>query len=252
MRFLSELGLRIIPLLILFILFALFIAPLFAGICNLGNVSGIIITLLLILICFKPEIITSLKRPVLIISGIVVSIGVIAVIVINIFMVASMRDYPDNKNSTVIVLGCRVKGERPSLMLKRRLDSAYDYLSVNPDAVAVVSGGKGSDEAISEAQCMKNYLSDKGISPERIIMEDKSSSTYENFKFSKKIIEENHLCSDTVIVTDGYHQLRAEMIAKNLGYKNTANISAPTSPWLVPTYWVREWFGIVYQIISSI
>ena len=82
-------------------------------------------------------------------------------------------------------------------------------------------------------------------------MEDKSSSTYENLEFSKSIIEENNLCSDIVIVTDGYHQLRAEMIAKNLGYENISNISAPTSPWLVPTYWVREWFGVAYQFISE-
>ncbi len=243
---------RIVSLLVILIFFGLFIAPLFAGIYNLGNISGIIITSLLAFFCIKPDIILSIKKPVLIVSGVIVSLGVIILLVINIFMIASMRDYPESKNPTVIVLGCQVKGDRPSLMLKRRLDSAYDYLSANPESKAIVSGGKGNDEIMSEAKCMKDYLCDKGISSERIIMEDKSSSTYENLKFSKSVIEKNNLCRDIVIVTDGYHQLRAEMIAKSLDYQNISNISAPTSPWLVPTYWVREWFGVAYQFISGI
>lgn len=243
--------LRIIPVILLLILLALFIAPLFFGICNLGNIAGIIITSLLAFLLIKPDIISKIPRPLLIISGIIAVMGFIVLLIINVFMIKSVNDYPQNKDSTVIVLGCRVKENRPSLMLKRRLDSAYEYLSANPDTVVIVSGGKGSDEIISEAECMKNYLCEKGISSGRIIMEDKSASTSENLKFSKSIIENNNLCSDIVIVTDGYHQLRAEMIAKNLGYENISNISAPTSPWLVPTYWVREWFGVVYQFISE-
>ena len=242
---------RLIPLVILLILLAFFIAPLFAGICNLGNIAGIIITSLLAFLLIKPEIISKIPKPLLILSEIIAVIGFIILLIINVFMIKSVNDYPQNKNSTVIVLGCRVKGDRPTLMLKRRLDSAYEYLSVNPDALVIVSGGKGDDEIMSEAKCMKDYLCGKGISSERIIMEDKSASTFENLKFSKSIIENSNLCSDIVIFTDGYHQLRAEMIAKNLGYENISNISAPTSPWLVPTYWVREWFGVAYQFISE-
>lgn len=242
---------RLIPLLIILILLAFFIAPLFAGICNLGNIAGIIMTSLISFMLIKPDIISKIPRPVLIISGIIAVIGFIILLIINVFMIKSVNDYPQNKNSTVIVLGCRVKEGRPSLMLKRRLDSAYEYLSENPDTFVIVSGGKGNDEIMSEAECMRDYLCEKGISSDRIIMEDKSSSTYENLEFSKSIIEENNLCSDIVIVTDGYHQLRAEMIAKSLDYENISNISAPTSPWLVPTYWVREWFGVAYQFLSD-
>lgn len=242
---------RLIPLLIILILLAFFIAPLFAGICNLGNTSGIIMTSLISFMLIKPDIISKIPRPVLIISGIIAFIGFIILLIINVSMIKSINDYPQNKNSTVIVLGCRVKGDRPTLMLKRRLDSAYEYLSGNPDTFVIVSGGKGNDEIMSEAECMRDYLCEKGISSDRIIMEDKSSSTYENLEFSKSIIEENNLCSDIVIVTDGYHQLRAEMIAKRLDYENISNISAPTSPWLVPTYWVREWFGVAYQFLSD-
>lgn len=243
---------QIIPLSVLLFFLALFIAPVFAGICNIGNIAGIIITSLLSFLIIKPDILSKLPKPVAVISGIITALGFIILLIINISMVRCMNDYPQNKNATVIVLGCRVKGDRPSLMLKRRLDSAYDYLYRNPEADVIVSGGKGSDEIMSEAKCMKDYLCNKGISSEKIIMEDKSASTYENLKFSKSIIEKNNLCTDIVIVTDGYHQMRAEMIAKNAGYENISNISAPTSLWLVPTYWVREWFGIAYQFISEL
>ena len=149
---------RLIPLLIILILLAFFIAPLFAGICNLGNIAGIIMTSLISFMLIKPDIISKIPRPVLIISGIIAFIGFIILLIINVSMIKSINDYPQNKNSTVIVLGCRVKGDRPTLMLKRRLDSAYEYLSVNPDALVIVSGGKGDDEIMSEAKCMKDYL----------------------------------------------------------------------------------------------
>lgn len=95
---------------------------------------------------------------------------------------------------------------------------------------------------------MRDCLVDKGISPERIIMEDKSASTRENLEFSKKIIEQRGLDEHITIVTDSYHQLRAEMIAGELGM-TASNISAPTAAWLIPTYWVREWFGTVHQFL---
>ncbi|MBQ3915749.1 MAG: YdcF family protein, partial [Ruminococcus sp.] len=82
----------------------------------------------------------------------------------------------------------------------------------------------------------------------RIYREDKSVSTEENLSFSSKIIKENSLPEDITIITDGYHQLRADMLAERLGIK-AYNISAHTSRWLVPTYWVREWFGVAYYIV---
>lgn len=255
-----NLAVKIIFLAILLILLAFFIAPLFFGICNLGNIAGTIISFALILICLKFKIITGLiaslwkssgGKLLVTILSIIIAIGFLTVIIINIFMIKNVNDYPQNKNSTVIVLGCRVKDGQPSLMLKRRLDRAYDYLSENQYADVIVSGGKGDDEIISEAACMKNYLAEKGIPENKIIMEDKSASTYENLKFSKNIITQNNICSDIVIITDGYHQCRAEMIAKNLGYENVSNISANTSPWLIPTYWVREWFGVAWQFVQN-
>lgn len=246
---------RVLGFLLFLILFVLFVAPFFFGIHNIGNISGTVLTALLSLICLKYDkfkyIISNTNNIFLTLSAVILSIGMVILIVINTFMIANLNDYPKDTSSTLIVLGCKVKGTKPSLMLKRRLDSAFEYLSENPEVKVIVSGGKGNDEDISEAECMKNYLVQKGIKENRIFMEDKSSSTYENLQFSEDIINSNNLCKDITIVTDGYHQLRAEMIAKNLGYSKVTNISAKTSLWLVPTYWVREWFGIAYQFIKN-
>ena len=130
-------------------------------------------------------------------------------------------------------------------MLKRRLDAAYGYLSEHDSVCAVVSGGQGSDESISEAQCMKDYLVARGIAPERIFMEDRSVNTEENLRFSKAVISENGLPGRITLVTDNFHQYRAELIAESNGIE-AYNISGKTSWYLLPTYGVREWFGIVY------
>lgn len=255
--FIERTGMRVFPALISFVLLLIFIAPFFAGIVNLGNCTGAAVSALMTgfftfygpvtgflgMIWQKP----AGKAIMCITSGIAVCFVILAVI-ISFFMLRASSDKPGKNKTTLVVLGCRVKGNRPSLMLKRRLDAACEYLAEYDDVTVIVSGGKGSDEQISEAQCMKDYLVEKGISPERIIMEDKSSSTYENLEFSQKIINENKLNEEITIVTDGYHQLRAEMIAGKLGM-DAYNISASTSLWLIPTYWVREWFGVIQQFV---
>lgn len=243
---------------IFIILFFIFILPIIVGaIVNLGDTIGAIFSIIgFFIFAFNEKFSKlidilmdkSIGKVLLNVLSIILIVCILLSIIISGAMILKMNNHP-TEPSNIIVLGCKVKGTRPSLMLKRRLDTAYEYLSQNKDVIAIVSGGKGSDEQISEAQCMKEYLVDKGISENRIIMEDKSTSTYENFKFSKDILKEKNLPTDTItVVTDGYHQLRASMIAKKLNLK-TYSISGYTSWYLVPTYFVREWFGIVYQFI---
>lgn len=240
-----------------FVLFIWFLLPLKAGIVSVGNVfgalfSGGIGTALL----FRRSIrgwLASLwqtgigKAVIIFIIGIFAA-GIILAAVISAFMIKEINDKPKNSNTTLVVLGCQVRGDQPSLMLKRRLDAAYGFLAENGGVKVIVSGGQGSDEDISEALCMRNYLVSCGISDDRIIMEDKSTNTMENIRFSKAIIEEQGLPSDITIVTDGYHQLRADMFARREGVR-AYNISASTALWLLPTYWVREWLGIAYYTV---
>ena len=259
--FFKVIFMRALPALISFILLVLFILPVIRlGNINLGTIAGGGISLLLLLIFLFPEtakrFFDTIKehtagRVFLWTAGVLVMIGIIAAAIISALMIRTMNDSPDSDQTTVVILGCQVKNGGPSKMLRRRLDAAYEYLSAHEDVCVVVSGGQGDDEAISEALCMKEYLTGKGIAPERIYMEDKSTTTEENLRFSEKIIEENGLCPRITIVTDGFHQLRARMIAGKLGME-TWHISAKTAAWLLPTYWVREWFGVAYYAVAGV
>lgn len=154
---------------------------------------------------------------------------------------------PD-ENSTLVVLGCQVNGTTPSKMLRIRLQTAYDYLVENPDTKCIVSGGQGSNERISEAQCMYNWLTEKGISADRIYIEDKSTNTDENIEFSKQIIEKENLNKNLAIVTDGFHEFRASIIAAKHGCSSGA-VSAPTPFYLAANFTTRELFALAAEII---
>lgn len=180
-----------------------------------------------------------------------VAAGLVWCAVLSVKMAKAASNYPKepDKCRTLIVLGCKVNKDGPSRMLKRRLDAAAEYLLKQPSAICVVSGGKGADEPTSEAKAMCDYLTAVGVEKDRIILEDKSESTEENIIFSLKKLDELGIGHDeTAIVTDGYHQLRAGMIAKKHGLSPKA-ISADTETSLLPTYWVREWFAITKEMI---
>lgn len=150
------------------------------------------------------------------------------------------------EDATVVVLGCRVYGELASLSLMERLETAEGYLKEHPEAVCILSGGQGPGEDISEAECMYRYLTEQGISPERLYLEDRSTSTRENMAFSRKIIEEQGLNTNVAIVTNEYHEYRASIIAKEVGLEPAA-VPASTAIWLFPAYYVRELYGILYE-----
>ena len=125
---------------------------------------------------------------------------------------------PADGADALIVLGGGIRGSSPTLTLRYRLDAAKDYLERNPETIAVVSGGQGRDEIISEAEVMRDYLVSRGIAPERIISEDGSLSTEENFLFSKPLIDEA-VGEDAKIIftTTRFHVFRSERVAKRLG-----------------------------------
>ena len=234
-----------------------FLIPVFHNILNPGNTLGILVSCLLIavtvfwskfqlvikVICQKP-----LGRWTMIVCAAAAVVCVIYSAVLSALMASALSRSPDNAQA-VIVLGCKVNGSSPSRMLARRLDSAERFLRSHPDTVCVVSGGKGSDEQISEALAMKNYLTEKGIASDRIFMEDRSVNTRENMEFSAAILSKMGI-DNAAIVTDGFHQYRAGIIAREFDL-NTSAINADTdslTKWLIPTYWVREWLAITGEI----
>lgn len=96
------------------------------------------------------------------------------------------------------------------------------------------------------ALCMYNYLIEHGVDENRLIMEDRSTSTRENLKFSMDIINEQGLSVDVAIVTNEFHEYRAFKIAEKLGI-NPKAVPARTHWWLFPTCFVREWYGVIYE-----
>lgn len=150
--------------------------------------------------------------------------------------------------ATVIVLGCKVNGDKPSLMLQRRLLAARDYLLQNPQADCVVSGGMGDNETSTEASVMKQFLIDNGIEESRIYEEDRSTNTDTNIQNSLALIKQEDLSENLIVCTDGFHQLRAWLYVRRYGADALA-ISGRTPVLAIPSYAVRELCGILKMFL---
>lgn len=147
----------------------------------------------------------------------------------------------------LVVLGAQMKANGPSKALQYRLDEAVTYLEENKETKVIVSGGKGPDEHISEAQGMYDYLIQKGIAYDRIIMEDRSENTFQNLTYSAELLNKEE---DTVgVVTNNFHVFRAVKIAKKSGYENVCGIAARGEPFLQYNNMMREFFGVVKDFL---
>lgn len=220
---------------------------------NLGNyvimAGGAVLALFAV---FHGKIFTLIKtsRAARTVFCIIAALAVVFIIisaVVSALMIKAANDKPTDPTA-IIILGCRVHGEKPSPMLMQRISAACRYLEEYPEAVAVASGGKGEDELISEAECIKRQLEKRGISSERIIIEDNSTNTRENMAFSKALLEEKGISGEIAIVSNEYHLRRAKTIAKKQGL-DVKCCAARTVPIYLPPYWVREIFGNVYEFL---
>lgn len=240
--------LKILLIIIGIILLLWYIAPIIsAGVLNAGNAAGIAFSVFLILFgIFYPVIAIGWKRAVF--------IAMAAVLVLVIPLTFNMVKYANYKTDdgaqTVIVLGCKVNGSKPSKYLYDRCKKAAEYLDKNPSAVAVLSGGQGSDEAISEAQCMENVLLDLGIDKNRLYKEDQSTSTAQNIAFSKKIMEENGLSKSVLIVTNEFHEYRAKLICDKNGLEFHSSSSKSVFYTLI-TYHTREMAALLKELVTN-
>lgn len=232
--------------------FALFFAAVFYGVFNIGNALGMWAGLMLIGYGFAFEkinvFLNNLRKrkwgmSLLIVGGVAVAVALITITVLSVKMHGAMHNPPD-KETTVVVLGCKVHQDGPGILLRERVLTAKKFLEENPEINCVLSGGKGDDEPVSEAECMRQMLIEGGINPERLFVEDKSTSTRENIEFSKKVIEQNGLNPCITVITSDFHQYRAMKIAQSLGLESFS-ISAKTPFSLFSTYHLREIGGIL-------
>lgn len=246
---------RIIPMLFGAAALFLFGLPLILRrILNIGNATGLLIgSILLLYGIFMPGIHKKIsgiwkKKPgkILLLFAVFCIVFVVVLAAVETVCIVKAAKKKPVENATLIVLGCKVYGEKASRTLRERLDAAYDYLVENEDTDCVLSGGQGKDEDISEALCMYRYLEEKGIDTSRLYLEDTSTTTRENLANSLQIIREKGLNSEIAIATSDFHEYRAGQIAKALGLKYGA-VPGHTAWWLLPTYYVRELYGILYQ-----
>lgn len=136
----------------------------------------------------------------------------------------------EGKYAYAVILGAKVNGEVPSLSLRYRLEAALAYANCYPQVKFVLSGGQGADEGISEAEAMYRYLSGRGIAEERLIVENRSTSTYENLQFSQELLPE---VEGVTIISSDFHLARARFLARQLGWGT--DIVAAKTPKIVET-----------------
>lgn len=161
---------------------------------------------------------------------------------------AMVSEEPENPEY-LIVLGAQVRGETPSRALQKRLLKAEEFLKENPKTIAILSGGQGPGEEISEAEAMGRFLEEAGIRANRFILEDQSTSTLENLKFSGKLIDS--LDVTVGILTNNFHVFRATRLAKAQGYTKVYGICAPSDPIYQVHYLVREFFALVKEKVKG-
>ena len=168
-----------------------------------------------------------------------------------VFLWRAGQGTPDPQSPVAVVLGARVNGTKPSRSLQERIDAACDYLHAHPDAIAVVTGGKGSDEQISEAACMFRAMTEQGISPARILQEDQAVNTLENLRFSLDLIEEKtgSRPQKIALITSEYHLCRASLFARSLGLEAELIPAATGRTALRCNYYLREIFALWYYSI---
>ena len=248
---------RTLFVIVSFLFFLMFFIPIISGIRHIGSVTGSLLCVWLFCVSVKPIYVrikafmynNIFTKMLFRVGNICITAFLIYGLTVTGFMIY-FACQPPAENATAVVLGAQIKDSGPSVMLWGRINSAEKYLESNENVSAVLSGGQGDDEPMSEAQAMKNILEDKGIETQRLYMEDKSTNTTENMKFSMQIIEENNLNNDLAVVTDSFHQLRVRIIARQLGIEGEiGSINSDTRFIYLPTFAVREWIAIPNQIL---
>ncbi len=181
--------------------------------------------------------------------GVLVAAAVIVIAGGTACIMTHFHDRAPDGLDEIIVLGAQVRESGPSRVLRSRLNAATSYLKGNPETVCIVSGGQGPNEPCTEAKAMKDYLVEKGIAEDRILLEDRSTTTVENLEFSSRFLNRRE---DSVgIVTNNFHMFRSLKLAKKGGYRHCEGIAAGSTPLYLPNNILRECLGIVKEVVSG-
>ena len=220
---------------------AYFLLPLCCGVVHIGMVVPAAALVLLAVWLFRGDTFPKWLHRLLTLCY---AMAIVAAFVLLCQMESAAQNapIPENGDGTVIVLGCKLDGERPGLMLQNRINAAYAYLTAHPAANCVCSGGM--DEGTAQADSIANTLRSMGIAPERIYLERRSENTEENLRFSAEVIADHRLSPIVIIATDRFHEYRAALYAQRNGL--TPFSAGCRSPWYFSGgYWCREMAAII-------
>jgi uncharacterized SAM-binding protein YcdF (DUF218 family) len=181
--------------------------------------------------------------------------GMIVFLIISFILIESFILYhgsktDDAKVDYLVVLGAGLWGETPSLALRQRLDESLNFIKENPETKVILTGGMGPGETITEAEGMKRYLVEKGVDEKLLIKEDRATSTKENLKFTKELINQTDKREKIKIkiITNNFHMFRAKLLAKSNGFEAYGQ-PAPLHPLLVPAYYIREYIAVIKSFV---
>ena len=238
------------------VLFSL--AALFFQFCMIGYSFSALVCLSIVGIIFVykglrllgskyPQDARTLKR----IFTILLCIGLLVVGITEAIIIKASFGDPRQHCDYMVVLGAGVRGDVPSLSLRNRIDAAYDYLTEHPDVTAILSGGQGEGENITEAQCMFDHLTAMGIDESRLWMEDQATSTWENLNFSLDMIEERtgQRPEKLGVLSSEYHLFRASLFADACGVEFLGVPAKTTKLSLRINYFMREVAGVWHYLL---
>lgn len=178
---------------------------------------------------------------------VLIVISVVTIVFLEILIYQAQEDPLPDSDVPILVLGAGLINGEPSPALKRRLDKAYEIYQQHPTTI-VTSGGVDYNEQISEGEAMKRYLVSLGVEPTDVIVEDKSTSTHENFLFSKELLAPSEVNPEIIVVTNDFHMFRSKMIGSRVGFTIYAAPSKTPMHVLVQTH-IREYFAIVNSFL---
>lgn len=184
------------------------------------------------------------KKPRIMLTAVLV-LGLLLITVGEVPVLMAMDGDPDYDADWLIVLGAGVNGSSPSLSMLNRLQTAKAYLDVHPDCRAVLTGGKGSDEDLSEAEAMYRWLTAQGVDPARLVREDRAASTLENIEFSLSLIPDA-ANARLAVCSSEYHLYRAQYFARQMGCELAGIPAKTTLPVLKLNYFIRESICVLY------
>lgn len=182
---------------------------------------------------------------------IILVIGLLVVGITEAIIIRYSFGNPDEAVDYMVVLGAKVNPNGPSVSLWDRIHAAADYLEAHPETIAVVSGGQGSDEPITEAECMYNELVSRGIDPSRIWREEEATSTWENMQFTLNLIEEKtgQRPEKLGVLSSEYHLFRSSLFANACGVEFVGIPARTSRASQAINHFMREVAGVWHYLI---